>query len=185
MITYAKTKTDKDADEDDFDCLSSAMYGADCTRMQNLPGVDGPLQTTSINEEVLRTVELMSEDVNSNNINGATTVWSTTSEPILDQKLPPMSSLAIVIKSNVLLQVGHRTSIFSRLVMMKLQISFFIIISSSSAYSKHLGGSATFSGLVIGIPTVFSGIALLALMRVDQGLLILFICGTIHMTKIL
>ncbi|TFY79248.1 hypothetical protein EWM64_g4763 [Hericium alpestre] len=50
-----------------------------------------------------------------------------------------------------------------------LQISFFIIVSSSSAYAEHLGGSATFSGLVIGIPTAFSGLSLIPLMHLDQG----------------
>ncbi|KAI9058933.1 MFS general substrate transporter [Trametes sanguinea] len=69
-----------------------------------------------------------------------------------DLKLPKMGSLAIILTSNVM-----------------LQLSFFIIVSSSNEYAKYLGGTSTFSGLVIGIPTVFSGIALLPLMRVDQG----------------
>ncbi|KDQ58029.1 hypothetical protein JAAARDRAFT_57821 [Jaapia argillacea MUCL 33604] len=67
-------------------------------------------------------------------------------------KLPRRTSLAIVILTNAL-----------------LQISFFIIVSSSSAYAESLGGTATFSGLVIGIPTVFSGLSLIPLMKVDQG----------------
>ena len=50
------------------------------------------------------------------------------------------------------------------------QISFFIIVSSSNAYAQHLGGTSTFSGLVIGIPTVFSGLALLPLLKLDQGM---------------
>ncbi|KAI5123031.1 hypothetical protein M0805_007652 [Coniferiporia weirii] len=50
-----------------------------------------------------------------------------------------------------------------------LQISFFSIVSSSSAYAEHLGGTATFSGLVIGIPTAISGLALIPLMRIDGG----------------
>ncbi|KAH9946588.1 MFS general substrate transporter, partial [Amylocystis lapponica] len=48
------------------------------------------------------------------------------------------------------------------------QVSFFVIVSSSSLYAEHLGGTQTFSGLVIGIPTVFSGLALLPLMKIDQ-----------------
>ncbi|EIW52779.1 MFS general substrate transporter [Trametes versicolor FP-101664 SS1] len=50
-----------------------------------------------------------------------------------------------------------------------MQISFFIVVSSSNAYAQHLGGTSTFSGLVIGIPTAFSGMALLPLMKYDQG----------------
>ena len=50
-----------------------------------------------------------------------------------------------------------------------LQITFFIIVSSSNDYAQHLGGSSTFSGLVIGIPTAVSGLTLLPLMRLDQG----------------
>lgn len=67
-------------------------------------------------------------------------------------KLPPMPSLAIVLLNNLL-----------------LQISFFIIVSSSNVYAEELGGDATFSGIVLGIPTVFSGIALLPMMRYDKG----------------
>jgi len=49
------------------------------------------------------------------------------------------------------------------------KISFFIIVSSSSKYAEFLGGTATFSGLVIGIPTVFAGLALIPFMKIDQG----------------
>lgn len=42
-------------------------------------------------------------------------------------------------------------------------------MSSSNDYAKYLGGDSTFSGIVIGIPTVFSGLALLPLMRYDHG----------------
>ncbi|KAI0819729.1 major facilitator superfamily domain-containing protein [Trametes gibbosa] len=63
-----------------------------------------------------------------------------------------MASLNIIILANVL-----------------LQLTFFIIVSSSNEYAQHLGGTSTFSGLVIGIPTVFSGLALIPLMRLDQG----------------
>ncbi|KZT21475.1 membrane transporter [Neolentinus lepideus HHB14362 ss-1] len=75
-------------------------------------------------------------------------------EPVDDPefKLPKLRSLAIIILTNVLLQV-----------------SFFIIVSSSSEYAASLGGTATFAGLVIGIPTVFSGLTLLPLMKLDQG----------------
>ena len=40
-------------------------------------------------------------------------------------------------------------------------------------YAGHLGGTATFSGLVIGIPTLVSGICLIPLVRIDEGELIL------------
>ncbi|KAA1470947.1 MFS general substrate transporter [Dentipellis sp. KUC8613] len=66
--------------------------------------------------------------------------------------LPKMSSLVVMIALNALSQV-----------------SFFIIVSSSSKYAEYLGGSATFSGLVIGIPVVFAGLALIPLMRLDKG----------------
>ncbi|KZV98035.1 MFS general substrate transporter [Exidia glandulosa HHB12029] len=67
-------------------------------------------------------------------------------------KLPRMASLVVILLDNLL-----------------LQISFFIIVSSSNVYAELLGGDATFSGIVIGIPTVFSGIALLPVMRYDKG----------------
>lgn len=50
-----------------------------------------------------------------------------------------------------------------------LQVSFFIVVSSSNDYAKHLGGGSTFAGIVIGIPTVFSGIALVPMMQHDRG----------------
>ncbi|TCD71104.1 hypothetical protein EIP91_000198 [Steccherinum ochraceum] len=66
--------------------------------------------------------------------------------------LPERTSLVIIIVTNVL-----------------MQISFFIIVSSSNLYAEHLGGTATFSGVVIGIPTLVSGICLIPLTRLDQG----------------
>ncbi|KAJ3563862.1 hypothetical protein NP233_g8662 [Leucocoprinus birnbaumii] len=67
-------------------------------------------------------------------------------------KLPKISSLVIIIVSNILMQV-----------------SFFIIVPASNDYANHLGGDSTFSGIVIGIPTVFSAIAVLPLLRYDKG----------------
>ncbi|KAF9554775.1 membrane transporter [Agrocybe pediades] len=67
-------------------------------------------------------------------------------------KLPSKSSLFVVIGGNAI-----------------FQLSFFIIVSSASFYAEHLGGSATFSGLTIGIPTVFSGITLIFVTRKDGG----------------
>ena len=49
------------------------------------------------------------------------------------------------------------------------QVSVYIVSSSSYLYAKHLGGGATFSGLVIGIPTLCSAVALIPLMQIDQG----------------
>ncbi|KAA1467196.1 MFS general substrate transporter [Dentipellis sp. KUC8613] len=88
-----------------------------------------------------------------------------------EYKLPKRSSLVVVLLSNVL-----------------LQISFFIIVSSSSAYAEHLGGSATFSGLVIGIPTAFSGLSLIPLMKLDQGKYtrpLHFACGSMVLGSVL
>ncbi|KAF9266887.1 MFS general substrate transporter [Marasmius fiardii PR-910] len=67
-------------------------------------------------------------------------------------KLPKKTSLSIILLSNAL-----------------MQISFFVVVSSSNEYAHHLGGTPTFSGVVIGIPTVFSGLTLLPLMKFDQG----------------
>ncbi|KZP14204.1 MFS general substrate transporter [Athelia psychrophila] len=81
-----------------------------------------------------------------------------------EMKLPRLTSLVIVLLTSGLLQV-----------------SFFIIVSSSNEYATHLGGGSTFSGLVIGIPTVFSGLALLPMMKIDQGLYkrpLHFACGS-------
>ncbi len=50
------------------------------------------------------------------------------------------------------------------------KISFFIIVSSSNEYAHRLGGDSTFSGVVLGIPTVFSGLALIPMMRYDGGM---------------
>ncbi|TFK38676.1 membrane transporter [Crucibulum laeve] len=67
-------------------------------------------------------------------------------------KLPSVKSLFVVIGGNAL-----------------FQLSFFIIVSSASAYAEYLGGSATFSGLIIGIPTLFSGMALIFVAKYDGG----------------
>ncbi|KAM5540034.1 hypothetical protein V8D89_006174 [Ganoderma adspersum] len=66
-------------------------------------------------------------------------------------KLPKMSSLVIVIFSNVL-----------------LQNTFFIVVSSSNEYAEYLGGTSTFSGLTIGIPTGVGFLTLLPLTWVDK-----------------
>lgn len=57
-------------------------------------------------------------------------------------------------------------------------------MSSSNAYAQHLGGTSTFSGLVIGIPTVFSGVALLPLMKLDRGIFQNFISVRTTLAKI-
>ncbi|RPD58212.1 MFS general substrate transporter [Lentinus tigrinus ALCF2SS1-7] len=78
----------------------------------------------------------------------------TTISPEIDEelKMPKKASLAIMILANVM-----------------LQLTFFIIVSSSNDYAQHLGGTSTFSGLVIGIPTAVSGLTLIPMMRFDQG----------------
>ncbi|THH32663.1 hypothetical protein EUX98_g1487 [Antrodiella citrinella] len=81
-----------------------------------------------------------------------TTNASLTGDADPEFMLPKRRSLVIIIMTNVL-----------------LQISFFIIVSSSNLYSEHLGGTSTFSGIVIGIPTLISGICLIPLVRIDQG----------------
>ncbi|KAJ4478185.1 major facilitator superfamily domain-containing protein [Lentinula aciculospora] len=81
------------------------------------------------------------------------TQLSNSEEADPELKLPKRSSLVIILLANALLQ----------------QISFFIIVSSSNEYALHLGGTSTFSGVVIGIPTVFSGLTLIPLMKYDKG----------------
>ncbi|KAK7696389.1 hypothetical protein QCA50_001043 [Cerrena zonata] len=88
----------------------------------------------------------------SRNNETATSTSIRTSQSDPEFKLPKRSSLAIILLTNVL-----------------MQISFFIIVSSSNLYAEHLGGTATFSGIVIGIPTAISGLTLLPLMKYDQG----------------
>ncbi|KAJ7908634.1 hypothetical protein B0H13DRAFT_2496163 [Mycena leptocephala] len=70
-------------------------------------------------------------------------------------RLPSRGSLAIMIGTNALLQLR--------------QFSFFVTVSSAAVYAEYLGGSALFSGLTIGIPTVFSGLALIPLTKYDEG----------------
>ncbi|EKM74837.1 hypothetical protein AGABI1DRAFT_123505 [Agaricus bisporus var. burnettii JB137-S8] len=67
-------------------------------------------------------------------------------------RIPKKSSLSIIVICNCLLQV-----------------SFFIIVSSSNDYAKRLGGDSTFSGIVIGIPTAISALALIPIIRYDKG----------------
>lgn len=64
------------------------------------------------------------------------------------------SSLGYIIK-----QVAHKSK----------KVTFFSAVSSSSVYSERLGGTATFSGLVIGIPPAVSAVTLAPIMRIDQG----------------
>lgn len=89
-------------------------------------------------------------------------------------KLPGMSSLVVVLVTNVLMQVISRLSSSSvdsllNFPKKKHQISFFIIVPSSSVYAERLGGGETFSGLVIGIPTFISALALVPLLKYDKG----------------
>ncbi|KAG0707624.1 major facilitator superfamily domain-containing protein [Suillus ampliporus] len=76
-----------------------------------------------------------------------------TSDNEEDFKLPNMASLVIIIVMNLLLQV-----------------SFFIVVSSSNKYAEYLGGTATFSGVIIGIPTAFAGLSLIPLTKYDKGM---------------
>ncbi|PPQ97042.1 hypothetical protein CVT26_001300 [Gymnopilus dilepis] len=67
-------------------------------------------------------------------------------------RLPSGKSLFVIIGGNAL-----------------FQLAFFIIVSSASVYAELLGGTATFSGLVIGIPPAISGLALFVITRYDGG----------------
>ncbi|KAG2155717.1 major facilitator superfamily domain-containing protein [Suillus clintonianus] len=78
---------------------------------------------------------------------------SQTSDDEEEFKLPNMASLVIMLVMNFL-----------------LQISFFIIVSSANKYADYLGGNATFSGIVIGIPTGIAGLSLIPLTQYDKGM---------------
>ncbi|KAJ7217335.1 major facilitator superfamily domain-containing protein [Mycena pura] len=68
------------------------------------------------------------------------------------------------------LRLPRRGSLFTMIATNALlQFSFFVTVSSAASYAEVLGGSALFSGLTIGIPTVFSGLALIPLTRYDDG----------------
>ncbi|KAF9466820.1 major facilitator superfamily domain-containing protein [Collybia nuda] len=102
--------------------------------------------------EILSTQGVLRQRTTTDATNPTNDHESNTTEVDPELKLPKLSSLVIVISANLL-----------------LQISFFIIVSSSNEYAIHLGGNSTFSGVVIGIPTVFSGLALLPLTKLDKG----------------
>jgi Zn-dependent protease len=98
---------------------------------------------------------------------------SNTARRDVDQetKLPKLASLIVIIAANTLLQVSPKfiqITTCSECVGIA-QISFFIIVSSSNEYAQRLGGTSTFAGVVIGIPTVFAGLSLLPLMKLDGG----------------
>lgn len=85
-------------------------------------------------------------------------------------KLPKMSSLVMVIMTNLLMQVSFLSFQPDKPVeFLPHQISFAIIIPSSSVYTERLGGGDTFSGLVIGVPIVISAVSLVPLMKCDRG----------------
>lgn len=44
-----------------------------------------------------------------------------------------------------------------------------MLVPTSDEYARYLGGSSTFSGIVIGIPTVGAGLALWPMVRYDKG----------------
>lgn len=87
----------------------------------------------------------------------------------VELKLPKRSSLCIMLMMNILLQVSGECHVFQHSHLQPPKVSFFIIVSSSAKYAEYLGGSPTFSGLVIGIPTVFGGLALIPMTRFDRG----------------
>lgn len=48
----------------------------------------------------------------------------------------------------------------------------FIILPSASDYAQALGGNSVFAGLIIGITSLFAGIAIPGLMAIDKGIAI-------------
>ncbi|GAO49928.1 MFS general substrate transporter [Saitoella complicata NRRL Y-17804] len=69
-----------------------------------------------------------------------------------DFKLPHLPSLTIILLSNVL-----------------LQLSFYITIPSLSSFTRHLGGTNTFSGLCIGIPPLLAVALTYPVLRLGRG----------------
>ncbi|KAJ6463135.1 membrane transporter [Mycena vitilis] len=67
-------------------------------------------------------------------------------------RLPSRGSLCIMIATNAL-----------------LQFAFFLPVSSAASYAEYLGGTAVFSGITIGIPTLFAGLAIFPLTKYDEG----------------
>lgn len=43
-------------------------------------------------------------------------------------------------------------------------------MSSANAYSKYLGGTATFSGLIFGVPSLIAGLVLCPMVKYDRGM---------------
>ena len=89
-------------------------------------------------------------------------------------KLPKMSSLVVVLVTNVLMQVISRLSSSS----VDLLLSFRgkktpgLFLHHRSVVERvrgTVGGGETFSGLVIGIPTFISALALVPLLKYDKG----------------
>ncbi|KZP28913.1 MFS general substrate transporter [Athelia psychrophila] len=75
------------------------------------------------------------------------------SETSVDPELqmPKRSSLIILLTSHLL-----------------LQISFFIPVASANSYVQHLGGTSAFSGVVLGVPVVAAGLAIIPMMKYDK-----------------
>ncbi|BFZ62644.1 hypothetical protein YB2330_003745 [Saitoella coloradoensis] len=69
-----------------------------------------------------------------------------------DFKLPKRSSLACVLVCNLL-----------------IQISYFIVIPTSSTYAKSLGGTNTISGAIIGVPTACAALCLAPMLRISKN----------------
>ncbi|VDC01986.1 unnamed protein product [Peniophora sp. CBMAI 1063] len=68
-------------------------------------------------------------------------------------RMPDKPSLVIIIMTNILSQTSN-----------------FIVVSSGPQYAAHLGGTNTFAGLIIGIPILTSGMALVPFVRYDRSL---------------
>ncbi|KAG1868251.1 major facilitator superfamily domain-containing protein [Suillus subalutaceus] len=88
-------------------------------------------------------------------------------------KLPSMASLVIMLVMNFLLQVRHLHRTLQRSLTWSAPAHIgiiFIIVSSANEYAEYLGGNATFSGVVIGIPTGFAVLSLIPLTQCDKGL---------------
>ncbi|KAH0834726.1 hypothetical protein J3R83DRAFT_10277 [Lanmaoa asiatica] len=83
-------------------------------------------------------------------------------------KLPKLASLAIVIAHNIMLADVHLRHELHSMTLARQKLSFFIFISSSE-YAEYVDGSATESGVVIRIPSLFSGIILIPMTRYDKG----------------
>ena len=69
----------------------------------------------------------------------------------------------------LLVWMARMTIALQHIYQFTAQTTFYTTVSSDNEYTEHLGGNATFSGLVVGVLAVTSGIVLVPLVTRDGG----------------